>query len=166
MDFKSLAPLKQMLLRQALTLSSALNFSSWNPIPAKYRAAAAPRRVTRLRTSFPRSDDLTRLKTSFSPAEGVRELKARRWSVLDLQYVALAAVFLFSLALSPAAPLLKTLAVMGAALLALMPVTRQVFWPGMTIWGYLVYFFSSRYVFSSPPLKPKKKEKTKDGIGN
>lgn len=144
MDFKSLAPLKQKLL---IALSSALNFANWNPIPQKYRTA--PRRVTRLRTSFPRSDDLTRLQTSFSASEGIRTLRTRKWSVLDLQYVALATVLLFSLALSPAAPLLKTLAVLGAALLSLMPISRQFFWPGMTIWGYLIYFFSSRYVPSS-----------------
>ena len=137
MDFKSLAPLKQKLL---IALSSALNFANWNPIPQKYRTA--PRRVTRLRTSFPRSDDLTRLQTSFSASEGIRTLRTRKWSVL-------ATVLLFSLALSPAAPLLKTLAVLGAALLSLMPISRQFFWPGMTIWGYLIYFFSSRYVPSS-----------------
>lgn len=148
MDFASLLPSKQRLLPLTISLSTALNLAHWNPIPAKYRAAhrAAPPSATRLRTHFPRADDLTRLRTSFSVLDSVRALQRKRWGPLDLQYIALAAVVLVSLVFSPPAPLLKMAAVLGALLLGFMPVTRQFFWPGFTIWVYLIFFFSSRYV--------------------
>lgn len=143
MDLSSLLPLKQKLLPITIPLPSALNFNSWNPIPHKFRAR---RRASRLRTTFPRSDDLTRLKTSFSVMDSVRALQRHRWGPMDLQYIALAAVVLLSLIVAPSAPLLKSFAVLGALLLGFMPITRQFFWPGFTIWVYLLYFFSSRYV--------------------
>ncbi|SPO01185.1 related to aureobasidin-resistance protein [Cephalotrichum gorgonifer] len=144
MDFASLLPQKLRLLPFTISLPSALSFAHLNPIPHKYRANR--RRVTRLRTHFPRSDDITRLQTSFNVLDTVRALRRHRWVPLDLQYVALACVALFSLYLAPLAPLFKLLGAMGGLLLGLMPITRQFFWPGMTIWVYLMYFFSSRFI--------------------
>lgn len=140
-DFASLLPQKLKLLPFAISIPSALN--SLNPIPHKYRAAR--RRTTRLRTHFPRvADGITRLQTSFNPLDTVRAVQRHRWAPLDLQYVALGLLALFTLFLAPAPPLLKMVGVMGATLLSLMPATRQFFWSGMTIWIYIMYFFCSR----------------------
>lgn len=141
-DFTSLFTAKQRILPFGISIPSTLNFARLNPIPHKYRPGR--RRMARLRTHFPRPDDVTRLQTSFNPLDTVRALRRHRWVLLDLQYVFLAAIALISLSLAPPAPLIKTFSVMGGVLLFLMPITRQFFWPGAAIWVYLIYFFCSR----------------------
>ena len=134
---------------------TALNLSQLNPIPQKYR----PSRKTRMRlqkiksNSGPQAaDDVTRLETSFNVLDSVNALRRRRWHVYDLQYVLLLGYVMFSLFILPSAPLLKTAALVGGAILLLVPVTSQFFLPGLPIWTYLLYFFSSRYI--APEYRP------------
>lgn len=125
-----------------------------NPIPHKFR----PARKLRLRLrpqggsrSQDQADDVTSLQTSFDVRRSLRTLRTRRWSLWDLQYLVTFGYILFSLAILPPAPLIKTgvLAVIGLVLL--MPITQQFFLPSLPIWTYLLYFFASRYVFFSFP---------------
>jgi hypothetical protein len=50
----------------------------------------------------------------------------------------------FSLAILPSAPFIKTGGLAVLAVLLLMPATQQFFLPSLSIWTYLLYFFSSR----------------------
>ncbi|RDA82351.1 hypothetical protein CP532_4160 [Ophiocordyceps camponoti-leonardi (nom. inval.)] len=90
--------------------------------------------------------DITSLQRSFNLWHGVRDLQRRRWRPADLQYLFLAALTLFSLAIAPPAPVVKATALAAAAWLLLMPATRQFFLPSVTIWVWLVYFFCSRFI--------------------
>jgi inositol phosphorylceramide synthase catalytic subunit len=124
-----------------------LNLASLNPIPHKYRPSNSSRRRSseKRRDEYPNAaEDITRLQTSFNPWHGFRELRRHRWTVLDLQYVVLAGLLIFSLAIAPPAPVAKGLAAVGTLLVLFMPVTRQFFLPSLPIWTYLVYFFCSR----------------------
>lgn len=98
-------------------------------------------------------DDVTAIQTSFSVTDGLRQLRTRKWSLSDLQYVFLAAMTIGSLwIIEPAAPFLKTLAFLGFVLLLSTPATNQFFLPSWPIWAYLLFFFSSRYVTFCDPL--------------
>ncbi|PHH79640.1 hypothetical protein CDD82_2253 [Ophiocordyceps australis] len=90
--------------------------------------------------------DVTSLQTSFNLWHGIRDLQKRRWRPADLQYLFLAALVFFSLWITPSAPVIKTCAVVGGAWILLMPATRQFFFPSITIWVWLVYFFCSRFI--------------------
>lgn len=87
---------------------------------------------------------VTQLQTSFDMMETVRHMRRRQWKLLDLQHVAMAGFILFSLSITPSAPLIKTGAVVAYCALLLMPITQQFFLPSLSIWTYLIYFFSSR----------------------
>lgn len=131
-----------------------LNLAKLNPIPRRYRpsrsrlqkrrAAAAAAAATNTANFPPWASDVASLKTSFNPWDGVRELTTRKWHLLDVQYVVLAALIIFSLAIAPSAPLIKSLAVVAILLVHLMPATNQFFLPSLSIWTYLLYFFCSR----------------------
>jgi len=125
----------------------ALNLEKLNPIPHKYR----PSRKTRMRLSkiksnpgAPVSEDVTRLQTSFNVLESVAALRQRRWRIYDLQHLVVFGIMMFSLFILPSAPLIKTGAMVILGLLLLMPITSQFFLPSLSIWTYLLYFFSSR----------------------
>jgi hypothetical protein len=118
-----------------------------NPIPHKFR----PVRKLRLRLrphgsskSQAQADDVTRLQTSFDVRRSLSALRTRRWSLWDLQYLVLFGYIVFSLAILPSAPLLKTGVLVVLGLVLLMPITQQFFLPSLPIWTYLLYFFSSR----------------------
>lgn len=96
------------------------------------------------------SDDITSLNTSFSLWQGIKDLRSHKWTPSDLQYAILTIITLFSLYISPSAPLLKLLALTASMLVLLIPATRQFFLPSSMIWVWLLYFFSSRYVVSFP----------------
>ncbi|RYP47556.1 hypothetical protein DL768_006401 [Monosporascus sp. mg162] len=97
--------------------------------------------------ALPLENDVTALQTSFSIRESLRRIRRRKWSVLDIQYVSLACLTIFSLwIIEPAAPFIKTAAFLGYMLLLLMPATNQFFLPSWPIWTYLLFFFSSRFV--------------------
>ncbi|KAK7755434.1 Phosphatidylinositol:ceramide phosphoinositol transferase (IPC synthase) [Diatrype stigma] len=71
-------------------------------------------------------EDVTTLKTSFSIEESLRRLRRRKWSIFDIQYVALASLTVVCLwMIEPAAPILKTAAFLGYMLLLFMPVTSH-----------------------------------------
>ncbi|RCI12796.1 hypothetical protein L249_0098 [Ophiocordyceps polyrhachis-furcata BCC 54312] len=112
------------------------------------RRSQSGRRRSRsdVKASRYRAPDITSLQRSFSLWDGVRDLQRRRWRPADLQYLFLAALTLFSLAIAPPAPILKASALAAAAWLLLMPATRQFFLPSVTIWVWLVYFFCSRFI--------------------
>ncbi|AEO68018.1 778803de-770e-46fa-9191-8e60e16174fd [Thermothielavioides terrestris] len=126
-----------------------------NPIPHKFR----PVRKLRLRLrphgsskSQAQADDVTRLQTSFDVRRSLSALRTRRWSLWDLQYLVLFGYIVFSLAILPSAPLLKTGVLVVLGLVLLMPITQQFFLPSLPIWTYLLYFFSSRFI--APEYRP------------
>lgn len=122
----------------------SLNLAQLNPIPHKYRPSRRLRARQKPRPTALRDDDVTRLKTSFDVRDTLRLLRTRRWRLYDVQYLVLLGVTLFSLLISPPAPLIKTGAVVLYSMLLLMPITQQFFLPSLPIWIYLLYFFTSR----------------------
>ena len=99
-------------------------------------------------------EDVTALQTSFSVTDGLQQLRRRKWSLSDVQYILLAALTIGSLwIVEPAAPFIKTAAFLGFMLLLAMPATNQFFLPSWPIWAYLLYFFSSRYVNFHPAYR-------------
>ncbi|KAL2268372.1 hypothetical protein VTJ83DRAFT_3218 [Remersonia thermophila] len=124
-----------------------------NPIPHKFRPGRKLRLRLRMAThSTSQADDITRMQTSFDPRPSLRALRTRKWTLWDLQHVATFACMVFSLAILPSAPFLKTAAVALMALLLAMPITQQFFLPSLPIWVYLLYFFSSRFI--TPEYRP------------
>jgi hypothetical protein len=142
-DISSFLQLKSPKL--PLISPGTLNLAKLNPIPRRYRASRNRHQKKRTTSNFPPwATDASALKTSFNPLEGVRQLSKRKWRLLDIQYAFLAFLGIFSLAISPSAPLVKSLAVSATVLVLLMPVSRQFFLPSLSIWIYLLYFFCSR----------------------
>ena len=118
-------------------------------LPSRYNIGH--RRQRSKSRTFPHgAEDLTSLKTSFNLWDGIRDFQHHKWRTSDLQYIFLIGLSLFSLSISPPAPGLKFFSVLAAIWLMLMPATRQFFLPSLAIWVWLLYFFSSRYVFGSP----------------
>ncbi|KJZ71705.1 hypothetical protein HIM_08902 [Hirsutella minnesotensis 3608] len=122
-----------------------LTIAVLNRLPSRFQGQRRRSRsnAKQIRSGAP---DVTSLQTSFNPWHGIRDLQRRRWHPIDLQYVFLAGLTLFSLSIAPSAPLVKTLALAGASCVLLMPATRQFFLPSVTIWVWLVYFFCSRFI--------------------
>ncbi|POR32017.1 Inositol phosphorylceramide synthase catalytic subunit aur1 [Tolypocladium paradoxum] len=114
-------------------------------LPSRYQVG---RRRARAKSGSTRPDvpDITSLETSFNFWDGIRDLQRHKWHVVDLQYIFLAGLTLFSLSIAPSAPALKLFALVGGVWLMLMPATRQFFLPSATIWVWLVYFFCSRFI--------------------
>jgi len=147
--------------KMAVRWPFTLKLSALNPIPRRYRPGRQRSRQ-KLREDDPtdyndgdvRSERVTRLQTSFNPLITLRVLRRHRWTLLDLQYPVLAGFILFSLCITPPAPLIKTLGVLGLILVLLMPITRQFFLPSLPIWTYLLYFFCSRYALSLGAVRP------------
>lgn len=71
--------------------------------------------------------DITSLQTSFNLWDGIRDLQRHRWHIVDLQYLLLAGLTLFSLWIAPPALAFKMLGLLGGVWLLLMPATRQFF---------------------------------------
>lgn len=118
-----------------------INFAKLNPIPHRYRSNRAKRNQKK-RASGP--EDVVSLQKSLNPLETLSKLRNHKWRLLDLQYIILVALIVFSLCITPSAPLIKTAAVAGGLLLLTVPLTSQFFFPGLSIWAYLIYFFCSR----------------------
>jgi hypothetical protein len=114
-----------------------------NPIPHKFRPGGRKPRL-RLKSTKSQGDDITKLQRSFDPWTTVRALRTRRWTLWDLQHVVTFGFIFFSLAILPSAPFIKTGGLAVLAVLLLMPATQQFFLPSLSIWTYLLYFFSSR----------------------
>lgn len=128
---------------------ASLNLSQLNPIPYKFRPSRKLRMRQRARSAAEAKErgqdyDVTRLSTSFDVLETLRHLRRREWRWLDLQHLVMAGFILFSMFITPSAPLIKTGALVAYSILLLMPITQQFFLPSMSIWTYLLYFFSSR----------------------
>lgn len=119
-----------------------LNLAFLNRLPNRYQVGR--RRRAKSKTTYPDFDDLTTLKTSFNFWDGLRDLQKHQWRLIDLQYVFLTGLTLFSLWIAPSAPAIKMFSLMGAVWVLLMPATRQFFLPSLMIWVWLVYFFCSR----------------------
>ncbi|KAJ4292986.1 Phosphatidylinositol:ceramide phosphoinositol transferase (IPC synthase) [Collariella sp. IMI 366227] len=123
-----------------------------NPIPHKFR----PSRKLKLRLQMngikDKPDDITKVKTSFDAWGTLKNLRTRRWCLWDLQHLVVFGYIIFSLAILPSAPLVKTGALVVLGALLLMPVTQQFFLPSLPIWTYLLYFFSSRFI--APEYRP------------
>ncbi|KAF2101479.1 aureobasidin resistance protein Aur1 [Rhizodiscina lignyota] len=90
---------------------------------------------------------ITALQTSFSPADTLRSLRKHRWSYYDAQYLFLAILGIFCLSIieSPG-PLVKMLVATGIILSLVIPVTRQFFLPFLPIAGWLIFFFSCKFI--------------------
>jgi hypothetical protein len=123
-----------------------LTLADLNPIPYKFRPSRRLKMRQKARSTAGSNgqSSVTQLQTSFDMMETVRHLRRRQWKLLDLQHVAMAGFILFSLSITPSAPLLKTAAVVAYCVLLFMPITQQFFLPSLSIWTYLIYFFSSR----------------------
>ncbi|KAH6623565.1 hypothetical protein F5144DRAFT_365812 [Chaetomium tenue] len=117
-----------------------------NPIPHKYRSTRKLRLQLRGSKSHNQPDDITKLQRSFDVLKSVRALRSRRWTIWDLQHPMTFGFILFSLAILPSAPFIKTGVLVVLGLLLLMPATQQFFLPSLPIWTYLLYFFASRFI--------------------
>lgn len=133
-------------LKLPIPFAPSLSLSDLNPIPYKFRPSRRLRMRQKARSpaGFNGQDSVTKLKTSFNAMDTIRHLRRRQWKLLDLQHLALAGFIFFSLSITPPAPLIKTGAVVAYCGLLLMPITQQFFLPSLSIWVYLLYFFSSR----------------------
>lgn len=150
LEFNTL--LSQTKPKMPFQWSGTLRFAGLNPIPHKYRPSRRRgRQRPKVSSSSFSHDSVTSLKTSFNILGTIRMLRRRRWSLLDTQYIVLFGYISFSLFIAPSAPLIKTGAFAGLAILLLMPITQQFFFPSLPIWTYLLYFFCSRYVPNSFP---------------
>ncbi|KAL5612055.1 hypothetical protein BROUX41_000388 [Berkeleyomyces rouxiae] len=126
-------------------LNGPLNLAALNPFPQKYRHIRGRSRQ-KSNVALPNPNDVTHLQTSFNVSDSIRALQRHRWTPLDLQYLFLAALIMFCMYITPSAPLLKLVCMIGASIIFLMPVTRQFFWPALPVWSYLLYFFCSRFI--------------------
>lgn len=146
-EFTAILAQAQPLKPKLLPLRWPGSLAQLNPIPHKYRPARKLRLRLRPRAGSKGqddSDDVTRLQTSFDAWGTLRALRTRKWSLWDLQHMVTFAYILFSLAILPSAPLLKTGVLVVLGVLLLMPITQQFFLPSLPIWTYLLYFFASR----------------------
>lgn len=121
-----------------------INFAKLNPIPHRYRPSRAKRNQKKRATSTSAPEDVTAMQKSLNPLDTLRALRNHRWHLMDLQYIIIVGLIVFSLCITPSAPLIKTLAVAGGLLLLAVPATSQFVFPGLSIWAYLIYFFCSR----------------------
>lgn len=140
-------------LPSLLTENLQATIFSHFPLAARFQMSnnttGRPRARSKSKHLPPGVEDITSLKTSFSLWDGVRELQRRKYKFSDVQYVFLAFLVLFSLYIAPSAPTIKMAAVLGSSWLLLMPATGQFFRPSAMIWIWLLYFFCSRYVFTT-----------------
>lgn len=113
-----------------------------NPIPHRYRLGRL-RQKARGRYD---PDDITSLKTSFNPLETIARVRSHRWTWCDLQYLFLLGVAVFSLSIAEMHVAFKVAFAILMTILLLLPITNQFFWPGVPIWTYLLYFFTSRFI--------------------
>ncbi|KAK8095997.1 hypothetical protein PG999_014019 [Apiospora kogelbergensis] len=122
-----------------------LDLAALNPVAAIRQGRK--RSNSKAKARFPAQENVAALQTSFSVSQSVRALRRHKWSWFDLQYIFLASLCTASLfIIGVHAPLIKTAAFLGYALLLFMPATRQFFLPSWPIWTYLLYFFSSRFI--------------------
>ncbi|KAB5518720.1 hypothetical protein GE09DRAFT_510472 [Coniochaeta sp. 2T2.1] len=127
-----------------------LNLAQFNPIPYKFRPSRKLRMRQRARSAAEAKlaglEDITKLSTSFNVLDTLRHLRRRQWKLLDFQYAILAGFLIFCMVITPPAPFIKLTMAAGYSLLLLMPITQQFFLPSLSIWTYLIYFFSSRFI--------------------
>lgn len=141
-EFPAIAAQTSPMKPKLLPLRWPGTLAQLNPIPHKYRPGRKLR--LRLKPTKSQSDDITKLQTSFDPSTTIQALRTRKWSLWDLQHFVTFGFIIFSLAILPSAPFIKTGALAVLTVLLLMPVTQQFFLPSLPIWTYLLYFFSSR----------------------
>ncbi|KAG8162270.1 hypothetical protein KVR01_008035 [Diaporthe batatas] len=119
-------------------------------IPEHFRPASSRSKRSRSkkpwRHPYRDSNTVTRLQRSFNPLDGVRACRRHRLCWSDIQWVALAALMIFSVTIAPMPLFFKIAIPMVSLLVCLMPATRQFFMPSMSIWVYLIYFFCSRFI--------------------
>lgn len=111
-------------------------------------------RATKARIASGKSpaSSITNLNTSFSPADTIRALRRHRWSLYDGQYFLLAVLAIFCLSImSFPSPLFRTFVASLLLTGLVIPVTRQFLLPFLPIAGWLVLFYSCKYV--NPPYR-------------
>jgi hypothetical protein len=109
--------------------------------------ALARRHRRRLRSwvrsrQSPAATALGALETSANPLRSLATLRRHRWRRHDAQYLLLAALGLFALALTPQGRPFKLAASALALALLAMPVTQQFVLPFLPIAAWLVFFYA------------------------
>lgn len=101
----------------------------------------------RLRVGQSPAANVFKLQTSWSPADTIEALRTHQWSLYDFQYLGLAILGIFCLSImeSPG-PMVKTFGATVLLLSLVFPVTRQFWLPTLPVVGWIVLFFSCRYV--------------------
>ncbi|KAF2664692.1 aureobasidin resistance protein-like protein Aur1 [Microthyrium microscopicum] len=110
---------------------------------------------SRIRSGNSPASAITGLESSLSPADTLRSLKNHQWSIYDAQYLLLIilAVFCLSIMAFPS-PLFRTFVSALVILSLLIPMTRQFFLPFLPIAGWLVLFYSCKFIPSSIRPEP------------
>jgi hypothetical protein len=111
-------------------------------IRRKWRATKA-----RVRSGQSAASAISALETSWSPADTIKALRQHRWSLYDGQYILLVVVAVFCLSIMGfPSPLFRTFVAALLITSLLIPITRQFFLPFLPIIGWLVLFYSCKYV--------------------
>ncbi|KAF2402607.1 putative aureobasidin-resistance protein [Trichodelitschia bisporula] len=116
----------------------------------KWRATNA-----RLRSGQSPASSITSLTTSFAPADTLKALRSHRWTFYDGQYLLLAVLGIFCLSvMEMPGPLIKTCIATALMLSLTIPITRQFFLPFLPVIGYLVLFYSCKFISGEyrPPI--------------
>lgn len=143
-----MTPSKYLPLRdEAARIFSATKVPvSWPSLPVlvphRFRRKLRSTR-SKIRSRVSPTSSITALQTSFRPSDTIRALRLHNWSYYDGQYLFLAILGIFALAVieSPG-PLVKTAFAAGLMTLLIMPVTRQFFLPFLPIATWLTFWFS------------------------
>ena len=127
--------------------------------PTQMLSKAIPRRYRRKLRSKMHSrqspaSNVTAIEWRFNPMVNIQKMRKHKWSLYDLQYLILVLLLAFAAAITPQPhPVVKALFACLLALGALMPITSQFLLPSLSIWTWLIFFFSCRcvYLFCPPP---------------
>ncbi|KAK9461428.1 uncharacterized protein V1516DRAFT_371751 [Lipomyces oligophaga] len=97
-----------------------------------------------------------RIETSINPLQTIGQLKARRASIYDLQYVLLFFVGVFCLFVADDPPIVVKIIVSLLLLIGLfIPITSQILLPALPIFAWLLLFTSCQFIPSEwrPPIR-------------
>lgn len=101
----------------------------------------------RLRVGQSPASTLFRLQTSWSPTDTIAALRTHQWSLYDFQYFGLAILGIFCLSIMEnPGPMVKTFGATALLLSLVFPVTSQFWLPTLPVVGWIILFFSCRYV--------------------
>lgn len=101
----------------------------------------------RLRVGQSPASNVFRLQTSWSPTDTIAALRTHQWSLYDFQYLGLAILGIFCLSIMEnPGPMVKTFGATALLLSLVFPVTSQFWLPTLPVVGWIILFFSCRYV--------------------